>query len=49
METGEMLTYLSELRSLGDYDYGTTIDANQAKQTVEKAVMFLEMTTAFFG
>ncbi len=49
METGEILTYLSELRNLGDYDYGTTIDANQAKQTVGKAVMFLEKTTGFFG
>ena len=49
LEAGEILAYLSELRNLGDYDYGTTIQPNQAKQAVDKAVIFLEKTIAFFG
>jgi len=49
LETGEILAYLSELRNLGDYDYGTTIQPIQAKQAVEKAVIFLEKTIKYIG
>lgn len=49
LEAGEILTYLSELRNLGDYDYGTTVNANQAKQTVAQAIIFLDLTIGFFG
>jgi uncharacterized protein (UPF0332 family) len=48
MEAGEIPAYLSELRNLSDYDYGTAISADQAEQAIRQSKIFLETASALF-
>ncbi|HRF41659.1 MAG TPA: HEPN domain-containing protein [Saprospiraceae bacterium] len=48
VEAGETLAYLAELRTLSDYDYGSTITTQQAQKAIEMAAAFMETTRSFF-
>jgi uncharacterized protein (UPF0332 family) len=47
IEAGEIPAYLSELRNLSDYDYGTAISAGQAENAIRQAKIFLEAAAGF--
>jgi uncharacterized protein (UPF0332 family) len=49
METGEIPAYLSELRNLSDYDYGTAISVGQAENAIRQAKTFLEAAEGLFS
>jgi uncharacterized protein (UPF0332 family) len=49
VEAGEIPAYLAELRTLSDYDYGTTITAKQSELAIDRAKVFLEIITEFLA